>query len=103
MLFRVLIAALLTVLLSGCVPGYTFAPGRYSQYMDVSAEGFARDRKACGGEGGFYTVPLILMPVLAAAMLVDRENTRRCMEKRGWRVIEKPPTDPVPDHAAALP
>lgn len=97
---KLLALLVLTVLLSGCVPGYRFAPSRY---IAGSPEAFARDRKACRGEGGIYAVPLILMPVLVAAMLSDRDNARRCMERRGWRVIEEPPTDPVPDHAAALP
>jgi hypothetical protein len=99
---KLLALLVLTVLVSGCVPGHTFAPGRYLDPSGSSPEAFARDRKACRGEGGIYAVPVILMPVLVAAMLANRESARRCMEKRGWRVVEESPTEPPTAHALEL-
>ena len=92
-------------LLTGCVAGDRYAPTRTKLgTLSIDEAGrqaaFQSDVRACGGRTDpyLYVVPLVALPLFLGAELAIRENTRRCMEARGWRLLE-PASAPLPSHS----
>lgn len=85
---RVIGTVLVVLALSGCVRGYTYAP---REGFEWDALAFRQALAACDNPSGVYPVPLIALPVMYGVLVALRERTRRCMEARGWRVVEPPP------------
>lgn len=87
------------LLLAGCVSGYRYVPtSPNARYGPDLVKLFEFDLKACGGSTKTETFvsPVIVAPIIVTAVMVQREQVRQCMEKRGWRVVEdRPPGEPT--------